>query len=147
MTWEVMQSIFLVCGGIGLFLYGMQLMSEGLQNIAGDRMRAILERATSNTYLGILLGMLITFITNSSSATTVMVIGFVNSGLMNLVQGMGVILGANIGTTLSVQIISFKIDTIAPLCIFLGFIMYTFFKKKSVKKIGHIILGCSKFLC
>lgn len=140
-AWEIVQSIFLIAGGLGLFLFGMKIMSDGLAMIAGDRMRSILERSTSNRFLGILVGILVTIVVNSSSATTIMIVGFVNSGLMNLLQAFGVILGANIGTTISSQIIAFKIDAVAPLFIFIGVVMYMFFKNRNVKNIGFILLG------
>lgn len=138
---DVLRTLFIVLGGLGLFFYGMKIMSEGLRVIAGDRMRTFLERATSNRFLGIIVGTIVTFITNSSSATTVMVVGFINSGLMTLSQALGVIMGANIGTTLTAQLLAFKIDTIAPLCIFVGTVMYMFIPKRNLKNIGFIILG------
>jgi len=140
-TWDFLQRIFLVAGGLGLFLYGMTMMSDGLQNMSGDRMRKILERATNNPVVGVLVGAFVTAIIQSSSATTVMLVGFVNAGLMNLTQAIGVIMGANIGTTVTALLISFKIDDIAPLLIFLGLIPYLFFKKNSVKNTGFIVMG------
>ena len=96
-------------GGLGLFLFGMKIMSEGLQKIAGERMRKILAALTNNRIVGALVGIGVTAIIQSSSATTVMVVGFVNAGLMSLVQSIGVVLGANVGTTVTAQLIAFKI--------------------------------------
>lgn len=134
-------SLFLLLGGLGLFLFGMQVMSDGLEKAAGDRLRVILEKVTSNCLLGVALGMAVTCLIQSSSATTVMVVGFVNAGLMNLVQAVGVMMGANIGTTITAQIIAFRIDAIAPLILFIGIVLYMFFKSRAVKKIGYIVIG------
>jgi len=138
---ELLENIFMVMGGLGLFLFGMKLMSDGFKSIAGDRLRTILERTTANRFLGIITGTLVTIITNSSSATTIMVIGFISSGLMALAPGLSVIMGANIGTTVSAQIIAFKFDSVAPLFIFIGIIMCMFFKQKKIKNIGNVLLG------
>ncbi|MCD6152009.1 MAG: Na/Pi symporter, partial [Deltaproteobacteria bacterium] len=105
----IQSMIFSFMGGLGLFLYGMKIMSEGLQKAAGDRLRKLLEKLTSNRFIAFLVGMGITAVIQSSSATTVMVVGFVNAGLMNLLQAIGVILGANIGTTVTAQMIAFKV--------------------------------------
>ena len=102
-------TVFLLFGGLGLFLYGMKLMSEGLEKAAGAKMRGILELFTKNRFIGMVVGILFTGIVQSSSATTVMVVSFVNSGLMNLQQASGVILGANIGTTVTGQLIAFDL--------------------------------------
>ena len=112
--------IFGLVGGLGIFLFGMKIMSEGLQKIAGDRMRKILAALTNNRVIGTLVGIAVTAIIQSSSATTVMVVGFVNAGLMSLVQSIGVILGANIGTTITAQLIAFKITKFALPAIGLG---------------------------
>ena len=141
MSWEFMQSVFLVAGGLGLFLFGMKMMSGGLEAIAGDRLHAILKKATSNRFLAVFVGIVATIAINSSTAVTIMTVGFVNSGLLNLIQSIGIIMGANVGTTFSAQLIAFKIDTIAPLFIFIGVIMYLFFKRKGVKNLGYVILG------
>ena len=109
--------IFQLIGGLGLFLLGMQLMSEGLQKSSGESLKKILEKLTTNRLIGTGVGAVVTAIIQSSSATTVMVVGFVNAGLMNLTQALSVILGANIGTTITGQIISFKISGIALPCI------------------------------
>ncbi|MCL1805537.1 MAG: Na/Pi cotransporter family protein [Clostridiales bacterium] len=141
LSWGFIQNIFLVAGGLGLFLFGMKVMSDGLENMAGDQMRVVLEKTTSNRFLGIVVGAAVTCIIQSSSATTVMVVGFVNAGMLSLAQAVGIIMGAKIGTTITAQIISFKIDPIAPLVIFIGLIMYMFFKKSNTKNTGYILLG------
>ena len=128
-------------GGVGLFLYGMTVMSSGLRQAAGDRVRGILEKVTGNRIMAVLVGILITVLIQSSSATDMMVIGFVNSGLMSLMQAIGVIMGANIGTTVTAQITAFNLTAYAPLLLFIGAIMALFIKKQLVKHIGSIILG------
>ncbi|MCY6371522.1 Na/Pi cotransporter family protein [Clostridium ganghwense] len=138
---SLMNIIIGLLGGLGLFLYGMKLMGEGLENVAGDKMKVFFEKITSNPAKGILTGAIVTAVIQSSSATTVMVVGFVNAGLMNLYQAAGVIMGANIGTTITTQIISFKMDGIIPIFIALGAAMLMFSKKEKVKEVGHIILG------
>jgi phosphate:Na+ symporter len=132
---------FVLLGGVGLFLYGMTIMSTGLRSACGDSLQGILEGATKNSFRAILVGIGITVLVQSSSATDVMVIGFVNSGLMSLTQAIGVIMGANIGTTVTAQITAFNISAYAPLMIFLGAIAYMFVKKQMVKYIGQILLG------
>ena len=132
---------FSLLGGVGLFLYGMTIMSSGLRNAAGDQMRVILEHATSNRVIALLVGIALTVLIQSSSATDMMVIGFVNSGLMTLGQAIGVIMGANIGTTITAQITAFDLSSYAPLILFAGAIMYLFVKKNLVKHIGSIIMG------
>lgn len=133
--------IFLLLGGLGLFLFGMKLMSDGLEQVAGARMRSILEFFTKNRFIGMMVGILFTAIVQSSSATTVMVVSFVNSGLMNLYQAAGVILGANIGTTVTGQLIAFNLSDVAPLFVIVGVVMFMFFKNQNVKKIGVVVLG------
>lgn len=134
-------------GALGLFLYGMKIMSEGLQKLAGDSLRRILTAMTSNRVAGVLTGMLITALIQSSSATTVMVVSFVNAGLLNLTQAIGVIMGANIGTTVTAWIISalgFKVDISAFALPFLAFAFPLFFSGKSSRKsIGEFIFGFS----
>lgn len=130
-----------IMAGVGLFLYGMQLMSDGLQKVAGGKMRTILEKLTTNPFMGLLLGIVFTGIIQSSNATTVLVVSFVNSGLMNLSQSVGVIMGANIGTTVTGQLVSFKLDAIAPLFIIVGVVMVMFIKKPMVKRVGEVLLG------
>jgi phosphate:Na+ symporter len=135
------QLIFGVLGGLGLFLFGMKIMSEGLQKIAGSRMRKILGALTNNRLVGTLVGVAVTVIIQSSSATTVMVVGFVNAGLMSLVQAIGVILGANIGTTVTAQLIAFKVTKYALPAIGIGVGFKLFSKNKKWSYIGEILLG------
>ncbi len=133
--------VFLLMGGLGMFLYGMKMMSDGLEQAAGDRMRRTLEALTTNRFAGVAVGAGVTAVVQSSSATTVMVVGFVNAGLMTLLQATGVIMGANIGTTITAQIIAFKLSDIAPLFIFVGMVLNIFIKKRLVSRIGYIIVG------
>ena len=128
-------------GGLALFLYGMQMMSMNLEAVAGNRMKQILERLTANRFLGVLVGAGITAIIQSSSATTVMVVGFVNSGLMTLNQAIWIIMGANIGTTITGQLIALDIGALAPLIAFVGVVPIVFFKNKKAQHIGGIIAG------
>jgi len=134
-------TIILLFGGLGLFLFGMQLMSDGLEKAAGARMRSILEFFTKNRFIGMIVGVVFTAVIQSSSAATVMVVSFVNSGLMDLYQASGVILGANIGTTVTGQLIAFNLSDIAPLFVIIGVVMQMFSKKTNVKRIGGVILG------
>ncbi len=128
-------------GGLALFLYGMQMMSEGLENAAGDRMEKILEKLTSNRFLGVAVGALITAVIQSSSATTVMVVGFVNSGMMTLRQAVWIIMGANIGTTITGQLIALDVGALAPLIAFIGVALIVFFKNPKLHHIGMIFGG------
>ena len=128
-------------GGLGLFLYGMQMMSNGLEAAAGNRMKKILERLTSNRFLGVLVGAGITAAIQSSSATTVMVVGFVNSGMMTLSQAVWIIMGANIGTTITGQLIALDVGALAPLFAFIGVALIVFVKKQRVHHYGKIIAG------
>lgn len=128
-------------GGLALFLYGMQMMSTNLEAAAGNRMKQILERLTTNRFLGVLVGAGITALIQSSSATTVMTVGFVNSGLMSLNQAVWVIMGANVGTTITGQLIALDIGALAPLIAFIGVILITFVKDKKVQHAGGIIAG------
>lgn len=128
-------------GGLALFLYGMQMMSNGLEAAAGDRMKEILEKLTSNRILGVLVGAGITAVIQSSSATTVMVVGFVNAGMMNLQQAVWIIMGANIGTTITGQLIALDIGAIAPLIAFIGVAMVVFVKKPMAHHVGTIFAG------
>ena len=128
-------------GGLALFLYGMNMMSQGMEAAAGNKMKQILERLTTNRYLGVLVGAVITAIIQSSSATTVMVVGFVNSGMMTLRQAVGVIMGANIGTTITGQLIALDAGAIAPFIAFLGVVLVVFLKQPKVKNIGGILAG------
>ncbi len=134
-------NIINLLGGLGLFLFGMKYMSEGLNQVAGNKMKNLLEKLTRNRFKGFLLGVLVTAVIQSSSATTVMLMGFLNAGIMDLAQATGVIIGANIGTTITAILITFKMDTIAPICITIGAIMALFSKKQTKKYIGQIILG------
>jgi phosphate:Na+ symporter len=133
--------LFGLLGGLGLFLFGMKIMSEGLQKIAGERMRQILAALTNNRIVGTLVGIAVTAIIQSSSATTVMVVGFVNAGLMSLVQSIGVVMGANIGTTVTAQLIAFKITKYALPAIGIGAGLKLFSRNKKYVYIGEIILG------
>lgn len=133
--------IFLLLGGLGLFLYGMKMMSDGLENVAGDRMRRVLEVLTNNRLAGVGVGTGVTMIIQSSSATTVMLVGFVNAGLMTLLQATGVIMGANIGTTITAQLIALNLSDIAPFILFVGMVMAVFIQKRIISRLGGIILG------
>ena len=132
---------FSLMGGLGMFLYGMKLMSDSLANVAGAKLRNILEKMTKNTFIGMIVGMIFTAIVQSSSATTVLVVSFVNAGLMNLYQATGIIMGANIGTTITGQLIAFNLSDIAPLFVLAGVIMLMSSKKPNIQKIGEVILG------
>ena len=128
-------------GGLGLFLYGMTLMSDSLSSVAGAKLRSILENLTKNQFIGLIVGMLFTAVVQSSSATTVLVVSFVNAGLMNLIQATGIIMGANIGTTITGQLIALNLSEIAPLFVLTGVMMTMVSKKQNVKKIGEVLLG------
>lgn len=135
-------------GGLGMFIYGMQIMAQGLENAAGDRMKSLLEVLTKNKFLGVLLGAFITAVIQSSSATTVMVVGFVNAGIMNLTQAMGVIMGANVGTTVTGWLVSsvewakfLSPANLAPIAIMLGVVVMLTGKRHSTKEISSIIIG------
>lgn len=128
-------------GGLALFLYGMQMMSNGLEDAAGNRMKKILEKLTANRFLGVAVGAGITAVIQSSSATTVMVVGFVNSGMMTLKQAVWIIMGANIGTTITGQLIALDVGMMAPLFAFLGVAMIVFLKAPKAHHIGKILAG------
>lgn len=130
-----------IIGGLGLFLFGMQMMGAGLQKAAGKRLERIIEILTTNRLMGVLVGVVVTGVIQSSSATTVMVVGFVNAGIMKLSQAVGVILGANIGTTVTGQIVSLSVDQIAPIAVGIGMIMWMLSKKESTKTVGEIFIG------
>lgn len=138
---ETMKVIFGLVGGLAIFIYGMNMMSECLQKAAGEKMKSILSMLTKNPVLGVLAGALTTAVLQSSSATTVMAIGFVSAGLMSLPQAISIILGANIGTTMTAQIIAFKISDYIYLFIFVGFIIAFISKKEKVKNIGQTIFA------
>lgn len=135
-------------GGLGMFIYGMQIMAQGLENAAGNKMKSLLEVLTKNKMMGVLLGATITAVIQSSSATTVMVVGFVNAGIMNLTQAMGVIMGANIGTTVTGWLVSavewakvLSPATLAPIAIMVGVVIMLIGKRRSSKEIASIIVG------
>ena len=128
-------------GGLGLFLYGMNLMGDGLQKSAGSKLKRIVELLTSNVLMGVIVGALVTAIIQSSSATTVMVVGFVNAGIMNLPQAIGVIMGANIGTTITAQLVSLDLVGLAPVALGIGIILYLFSSNSKTKNIAEILIG------
>ncbi|WP_346938609.1 Na/Pi cotransporter family protein [uncultured Clostridium sp.] len=139
-----MDSLFLIInllGGLGIFLFGMKIMGDGLENLAGEKLKGIFDKITSNPLKGVATGAIVTAIIQSSSAVTVMVVGFVNAGIMNLSQAAYVIMGANIGTTITAQLITFDFDAIIPVFIAIGAFLVLFTKKKNPKELGHIILG------
>ena len=142
------EELFLFAGGLGMFIYGMQIMSQGLENAAGNKMKSLLEVLTKNKLMGVALGALITAVIQSSSATTVMVVGFVNAGIMNLTQAMGVIMGANIGTTITGWIVSMgewasflKPSTLAPIAIAIGVVVMMVGKRRATKDVASIVVG------
>lgn len=134
-------TILTMAGGLGLFLFGMELMSDSIEKVAGARLRRILEIFTTNRFMGMIVGIIFTGIIQSSSACTVMVVSFVNSGLMNLYQAAGVILGANIGTTITSQLVSFNLSKIAPLILLVGVVVMMFTKKEKVRKVAEEVVG------
>ncbi len=136
-----MTEILGLLGGLALFLYGMQMMSGGLEDAAGNKMKQILEKLTANRFLGVLVGAGITAAIQSSSATTVMAVGFVNSGMMTLRQAVWIIMGANIGTTITGQLIALDVGVLAPLIAFIGVGMIVFLKSQKVHHIGKILAG------
>ena len=142
------EELFLFAGGLGMFIYGMQIMSQGLENAAGNKMKSLLEVLTKNKLMGVALGALITAVIQSSSATTVMVVGFVNAGIMSLTQAIGVIMGANIGTTMTAWIVSMgewasflKPSTLAPIAIVIGVIVMMVGKRRATKDVASIVVG------
>lgn len=130
-----------VLGGLGLFLYGMNIMGTGLEKAAGERLKRLIEILTSNRLMGVIVGTVVTMIIQSSSATSVMVVGFVNAGLMNLSQAVGVIMGANIGTTVTVQLIAFDLTDIAPLAVAIGVAIWLATSKKKLKSLAEVLIG------
>lgn len=130
-----------VLGGLGLFLYGMNLMGDALQKAAGSRLRKLIEVLTNNRFMGVLVGIVVTMIVQSSSATTVMVIGFVNAGLMTLTQAVGVIMGANVGTTVTAQLIALDVTKYAPIAIAVGVAIWIVASKKKHKDTAEILIG------
>ena len=137
----LIQNLMLVFGGLGLFLYGMKMLIDGLEILAGSRMRSIVEKATGNRFLGIGVGALVTAVIQSSTATSVIAVGFINAGLMKLAQAISLIIGAHIGTTLTAHIFAFRVDTAAPVFIFVGLVLYLFVKQKTTKDFGFVMLG------
>lgn len=133
--------ILSMAGGLGLFLYGMRIMSDSIEKVAGAKLRGILERLTTNRFMAILVGVFFTAVIQSSSACTVMVVSFVNSGLMTLTQAAGVILGANIGTTVTALLVSFKLEKVAPVILLVGVLILMFVKKQKVSRWGEAIIG------
>lgn len=133
--------ILSMAGGLGLFLYGMRIMSDSIEKVAGAKLRGILERLTTNRFMAILVGVFFTALVQSSSACTVMVVSFVNSGLMTLMQAAGVILGANIGTTVTALLVSFKLEKVAPVILLVGVLLLMFVKKQKVSRWGEAIIG------
>ena len=136
-----MGMIIEMAGGLGLFLFGMSIMSESIEKVAGAKLRRILEIFTSNRFMGIIVGIVFTGIIQSSSACTAMVVSFVNAGLMNLYQAAGVILGANIGTTVTSQLVSFNLSAVAPVILLFGVLITMFCKKQNIKEMAGIIIG------
>ena len=136
-----MKIIMGVILGLGLFLYGMNLMSKSLEESAGNRLKKIIQIMTKNIFTGILVGAIFTAIIQSSSATTVMVVSFVNAGVMNLNQAIGLIMGANIGTTITTQLISFDLGNTIYIALIIGTIMFICFRNKNIKNIGKVFIG------
>lgn len=130
-----------VLGGLGLFLYGMNIMGSGLQRVAGNKLKKLIEVLTNNRFMGVLVGAIVTMVIQSSSATTVMVIGFVNAGIMNLSQAVGIIMGANLGTTITAQLIAFNLTDYAPLAVAIGVAIWITTSKKKTKTIAEVIIG------
>jgi len=137
----MVEVIFSIVAGLGLFMYGMKLMGDGIEKALGEKLRDILERCTKNKLTGLLVGIVFTGIIQSSSAATVLVVGFVNSALMNLYQATGIILGANIGTTVTGQLMALDLSKYAPIIMLVGIIMIMFIKKTIVNKYGEVVLG------
>ena len=134
-------SIISLFGGLGAFLFGMHYMGEGLNLAAGSKMKDLLEKLTRKPIMGFLIGTVVTVVIQSSSATTVMVMGFINAGIMDLAQATGVIMGANIGTTITSILIALDVSALAPICIAIGALLLLYAKRKRTKYIGQVILG------
>jgi len=141
MNSAVIKIIFEVFGGLGLFLYGMKVMSDGLEQSAGNKMESIIEALTKNRFLAVFVGAIVTVLVQSSSATTVMVVGFVNAGIMTLTQSIGIIMGANIGTTFTAQLVSLDITAIAPLAIGIGVMIKLFVKDEKINQYSDVLIG------
>lgn len=140
-TEQVVAMIISLCGGLGLFLYGMTLMSDSIEKVAGAKLRKVLEFFTTNRFMGMIVGIVFTGIVQSSSACTSMVVSFVNAGLMNLYQAAGVIFGANIGTTITSQLVSFNLSEYAPVILLFGVLLAMMSKKQNVKHLAEAIIG------
>ncbi len=138
---EIFKLVFEVLGGLGLFFLGMKYMGDGLELAAGNKLRTLLEKITANKYLGMLVGLVVTAVIQSSSATAAMVVGFTNAGLMELAQTVGILFGSKIGTCMTSVLLSFDMSSIVPLFIFLGVIVMTFVKKNNYKYYGQILAG------
>ena len=151
---DIALQILSLFGGLGMFLFGMNTMSTGLERAAGDKLRQIMEKVTGNLFKSVILGAVVAALTQSSSATTVMVVGFVNAGILTLSQAVGIIMGANIGTTITAWILSLndlpgdvwylaivKPTTLAPVAIILGAGLLFFCQKKNIKTIGEFLVG------
>jgi phosphate:Na+ symporter len=137
----VHSNIALMLGGLGLFLFGMKIMGDGLEVAAGPKLKVLIEKLTKNKYMGAVVGLIVTAVIHSSAATTVMVVGFVNTGFMNLTQAAGIIMGANIGTAIAGLMLAIPFEELAPLIIFLGVTILYFLKKNSHRNIGQILAG------
>lgn len=135
------EHVLQLLGGLGLFLFGMKLMGEGLETVAGSRLKSLLERITSHPLLGVLVGLVVTGAIQSSSATTVMVVGFLNAGLLKLSQAVYIIMGANIGTTVTSFLIGLKVNDLALVALFIGMVLIMFFSKKLAQHIGMVVVG------
>lgn len=140
-AYEILLKVIMALGGLGLFLIGMKNMGEGLELAAGSKLRTLLEKITSNKFIAMLVGVLVTGVIQSSSATDAMVVGFANAGLMNLSQAIGVLFGAKIGTTVTSLLLAIDIKAFVPIFIFLGAVIITFFKKNNYKYYGQIAAG------
>ena len=138
---DVLGNIILALGGLGLLLFGIKMVSTGLEVVAGDQLQVILKRATANRFFAAIVGVIATIVINSSTAVSIITVGFVNAGLLNLTQAIGVLLGINVGTTFSAQLIAFRIDAYAPVFIFIGVLMHLFVKKRLIRNIGYAVLG------
>mgnify|MGYP006278852971 CR=1 FL=1 len=136
-----MEILFGVLGGLGLFLFGMNMMGMGLQKVAGEKMKKLIGIFTKNRFIGVIVGTIVTVLIQSSSATTVMVVGFVNAGIMQLTQAVGIIMGANLGTTVTAQLIAFKLTDIAPIVIAIGVGIWLFTSKKKNREIAEVLIG------
>ena len=136
--WQMGIKLF---GGLALFLFGMEQMADSLKAVAGEKMKTILAKLTTNRFTGAITGALVTAVIQSSSVTTVLVVGFISAGLMSMAQSIGVIMGANIGTTITAQIVAFKVTKYALLMIAMGFSMLFFSKQNKIKHYGGMIMG------